>query len=596
MDEEEIEILRNGMKDTSIWIIFSVITISLFVFYFLYPPINYGGDIVEYFGMTESLIKHAGISLTDLDKDNLKNSLHPGYFSNTDPEQNGGFLYYMTGKDGKEYPVHFFFYSLLALPVRVILKIFEFNELNTLRFTNLILLSIAAFVIVRYFLISFFQRVVFLFLFYLSPFIWFVPWPGPDVYYMSLVLLAVFSLYKRWILFACLLVVFASWHSQPLIILAFAFIAYYIFSQTSFMTFDEKKYVHINPKIIGLSLVLGLIVFLPYVYNYLIFGVFTPWTILQDGWTQLYGFGIQNMSIQKLFEQFFDLNIGLFWYAPLIVLGGFYYLFIQARFDRRGILIFLASLATLFFYQTNPAWHYGTTGYGPTRHVLFILPIFIFYIMRFLQPGIGSFLFLGFFIVSQVGIQYMNGFFAPNFNNTLYHSPYAEYVLTNYPKFYNPTPEIFVDRTNHTDLKYLHTAIYKKNGTCIKAYVLKTDEERFKAECGSIPKQYQQAFDNEYKRKANYRRKIVTTEATLWPDPASCAPDYRPYGERAYRCMHTIDEAMNYTYVRDPKRIFQVDAFDGVWRVEKGNPVTITIPPGYVIDHYSFEGVYVNYK
>ena len=118
-------------------IIFFIITTLLFVFFLNYPTSNSGGDIVEYFGMSESFISHGGVDLTDVDYNKLRKYLNAGYF--TDPastDQNGGFLYYMKGQDGRSYPVHFFFYSLLSVPVRLFLKFFYMDQLITLRLTN----------------------------------------------------------------------------------------------------------------------------------------------------------------------------------------------------------------------------------------------------------------------------------------------------------------------------------------------------------------------------------------------------------------------------------------------------------------------------
>lgn len=446
------------------WAAFILATLSLFSFFLNFPIQNSGGDIVEYFGMTESLINHKGIDLTSKDFENLKNYLNPGYFVDTgQTDQNGGFLYYMEGKNGDKYPVHFFFYSLLSLPIRLLLRFFGLNELLALRLTNLAILSLTSFIILKVFLKSAFKKIVFITLSLLSPIIQFIIWPGPDIYYMSLLLLAVFLFFEKKYFWACLLTGLASWHSQPLVIIFLFNILFYL------------KNNGIKPtQLLFLFFITGL----PYLLNIYTFGVLTPWTILEDEWTKINGFGLQNASLQKLFEQFFDPNIGLFWYAPGILLVG---MFLMAK----NVKIAATLLITAFFYQTNPAWNYGTAGFGPTRHILFIIPFLIYYITS-LNKNIKNKIILTLIIISQAFSLSINNFLTPVLENSLNQSPYAAFILNHFPQIYNPTPEIFVDRTNHTDFKYISTAVYKFNNQCKKAFVLKSDEDKVIKECGFI--------------------------------------------------------------------------------------------------------------
>lgn len=475
------------MANKLVWFLFGLISFSLFVFFLNYPVHTSGGDIVEYFGMTQSLINHGGVNLTDKDYNDLKKYLNPGYFVNTNEvKENGGFLYYMKGKDGEKYPVHFPLYSVLSLPVRIILRLFHLNELLTLRIANLIILSVTVIIMFLKFIKTAGPRLLFLLLTYLSPIAFFIIWPGPDIFYISMLMLAIFLFYGEKYKESVILLGFASWHSQPLMIIALGALCYYFFSRVKILDFLKGKSIHVTPFVVIDCIILFLFIILPYLYNYFIFGVFTPWTILKDGWTQLNGFGIQNMSMQKLFEQFFDPNVGLIWYAPLILLIGSYYLLKSVKINLQNGLVVFIILLTAVFYQTNPAWHYGTAGYGPTRHIIFVIPFLIFFIVRGLQNRTIEKLALLLIVVTQIFSLSINGYFSPKFENSLVQSPYAQLILNRFPRLYNPTPEIFVDRTNHTDFKYLETAIYSLNGKCKKAFVLYADKELVEKECGSI--------------------------------------------------------------------------------------------------------------
>lgn len=579
-----------------IWAVFGIITVLLLVFFLLYQPTTSGGDMLEYFGITETLIKNKALHLTDEALGNLKNSLNPGYFLNFEKSDwNGGLLYYMRAKDGELYPVHFIFYSILALPFRLFLKLFQLNELNTFRITNLAIFTTTAYIVMRYFLTSSFKRAVFLIVFYLSPLVWFLIWPGPDIYYSCLLLIAVFLFFQKRYILTLILTAFASWHSQPLLITLVGFTACYLSIKIKILKVEGKKQIVLDPRVILSTLLIIFLASLPYLYNYFLFGVFTPWTVLKDGWTQLNGFGLQNISLKKLFEQFFDLNIGLFWYAPLIIILSGYFIFKSIVKEKKSLFILLLVLITVFFYQTNPAWHYGTSGYGPTRHILFALPFLIHFVIKGIRATAVYFVLMGLLVISQLSIMSFNGFIAPDFMNTLSHSPYARFILDRWPQFYNPTPEIFIDRTNHTDLKFLKSAIYKKDNLCQKAYVTITDFEKVKKECGFIPDEYKGKFENDFLKKANYPRKIKTNEATFWPDNYACGIDFFPTKERPFVCMLTKEDVAKYTGVNNKERFKKVNNLDGLWKMEKGEIMEITVPPGYIIHYNSFEGGYVNY-
>jgi len=324
---------------------------------------------------------------------------------------------------------------------------------------------------------------------------------------------------------------------------------------------------------------LGILALIPYAYNFIIFGTFTPWTILKDGWTLIHGFGPQNMSLKKLFEQFFDLNFGLFWYAPMLLILGVTSVIVNRK-NLQLVFTALSMIITAFFYQTNPAWHYGTSGFGPSRHAIFLLPFLIYASILLLEKFFLRKVALVLLVITQLVIMSFNGFLFPNLLNTLQMSPYAAYVLDHAASLYNPTPEIFVDRTLHQDYSYPHSAYYKYQGSCTKAYVLITDKDALVANCGFIPDKYVNSFDDPYARKTNYPRQVQTISATFWPDPGSCGDNYFPTPEKPYVCMKTIFDAMRDTGLVDPARFTQVDKLPGVWRLKEGAPVKVTIPPG----------------
>jgi hypothetical protein len=55
------------------------------------------------------------------------------------------------------------------------------------------------------------------------------------------------------------------------------------------------------------------------------------------------------------------------------------------RFRIDQPLYYYSSVITAFFYQTNPAWYHGTSGYGPSRHAIFYYLTYLFYLLLSFQ-------------------------------------------------------------------------------------------------------------------------------------------------------------------------------------------------------------------
>lgn len=448
----------------------------IFGIYLGNPAPDPAGDIVEYYGATESLLRHGSLRLTDEDRSALSESLHPEYFTNPG--------YYFTGTDGFRYPMHFVGYSFLLTPVRFLLEhiglqpFLVFPLVNTLIMTTTIVYAIH-----RFFHAAHKQFLLFLLL-VSSPLLSFLLWPGPDILYLCLFFISLcFYMERKWIT-AAIFAALASWHSQPLMIMTAGILIISAYEQYSMAKKNIGNYAVSVLAIIGLAAV-------PYLYNYSHFATWTPWTILQDFWTKTYGFGLHNIRAIKLFEQLFDLNVGVFWYAPVLTVFGLWQIYKNGTKNAAALWLIALMILTLLAYQTNPAWHYGTSGYGPSRHAIVVIPYFILVALYSRINATRTAILAALIVFTQMPILSMNSLLYPVFSNTLSHAPQATFILDRFPALYNPTPEIFVDRTNHTDLDHPTSAIYKTNGVCKKAYVLTMDIDWVIKNCGALPKNQQ---------------------------------------------------------------------------------------------------------
>jgi len=466
------------MKRLLPWIALGCISILLLMYFLTNYTPQQAGDIANYLGVTESVKNHFSPELRDSDKNNLITLVHPAYFDNP--------IYYnVPSPSGLRYSMHFIAYSYIITPVRIALEALGYNPLLVFPIANSVLLILTLSFLCAS-LREYKQRLILFVLVLLSPLISFLSWPGPDAWVLCLLLLAayLYSVKRYWP--AAYITAFASWHSQPLLALSagMAFMATATIWK-GIILHKNKSHFSLQSTITASIWLMG-ILSVPYIYNYWAFGVLTPWTKLRDGWTLLYGFGIQNLRVEKLFSQLFDINTGIFWYIPMGIIAWMIvaiWSFKKVRIPTIVLSIFL--LITAFLYQTNPAFHYGTAGFGPSRHIVFLTPFLIFMILDLLAQvkrriGYGV---LAIYILTQSLILSMNGWLAPDFTNSLKHTPIATYVLTHAPTLYTPLPEIFVDRTNGDDADHPTSAIYKTNGKCTKAYVLPLDLPKLLGEC-----------------------------------------------------------------------------------------------------------------
>lgn len=606
------------MVSKIIWFVIGLVTLFLLFLILTDPRNQLAGDIPEYFGITETLINHFSFDLQAKDQSNLEQTLTKQYFS--DPQ------YYIQGADGARYPVHFVAYSFMAAPVRLMLRLIGIDELKALPITNLILFTLTTIFILKFFPVSNFTKIVFLLLTYLSPLVYFTSWPGPEIYSAMFLLLALFLFHRKEYLTAAMFATSASWQSQPLMVVAGFFIAFYFYSQIyinrgamrrkkhaqnyreafNFSLQEGRLHLLNNGKdtdngLISFSiqkqailyglLLIGLL-FSPMLYNLIVFGMPDPWLLLAkvSFWTQFFGFGIHNMKVGKFFELLADPNIGLLWYAPVLTVTGIFSFLVLTKKDRRYIILPFFLLLTIAFYQTNPNWHNGTAGFGPTRYGIFLIPFFIFFTTIVIRKTFLTVIVLSIYVLTQIYVLSFNGVL-PNFENTHYHTPYARFLLEHMPGWYNPTAEIFVERTNHMESNYWTGAIYKIDGLCKKSFILRTNPDFYQKNCRDLTVDEQKQLDNPLQRATNFSRKLYTVEATLHPLQGLC--DQERKTGNVLICLKSVEEIVNATGITDISRLEKNKEVEGIWKILWGAPLTIQVPAGYTADYYSFDGAYV---
>jgi len=398
------------------------------------------GDGQEYYLMLESFYNHQSPDLRYDDILSFTQITQKYEFKHYKFSPEGAYSGYFQNEKGDEYSYHFWLYPLINLPVKIFLHTFQLDPLKVFQITNALLFSIMIFFISRIKL-SEVKKLVLVLIAVANPVVWFVFWSHPEIFCYSLIITSIVLAIQKKYTGAILLSALASSQNLPLIIIPAIFFGWAVIDILKSKNSD-----------LGFQAIL--------IFKYAIFvlpALFSPIFYLVTFGTislieQTGGANSKLISIQRVYELIFDLNIGVFPYIPIIFLISailFVYLLIKKR-DLRLILLTYAIgvLIMLALSSSTTNWNHGTT--GPTRYVLWSVIPFIFLIFylfalnyKFSKKVIVSISIGLIFNAMIIGAVFLPGV---SFGNTN-HSYLATFVLDNFPAIYSPTYEIFAERT-----------------------------------------------------------------------------------------------------------------------------------------------------
>ena len=401
-------------------ILFFILSIFLIVSLSLLSPKKYG-DSLEYIAITESLYRHASPDLRDEDKRILERS-------NLDLDEI--IAYYRLALDDKYYSVHFWMYPLICLPMKFVLEFLQGYVMKAFQLTNISLFIVGLFHIIFVSQLSQRQILFWTLLSLCSPVFWFFVWPHPEVFSFSFVTMSLVYMHRKNCRRAVVYSSMASLQNQPLIFLVFFFWVRGILA-------SERKF-----KEISLLTVYAMIALIPNIFSFIKFR--TPSLVASVG------ANVEHLSLFRVWEMFFDLNIGLFPYAPLSVIILIAVVLRESVLRRKltgNLQLCFVLIAMMLACTTSTNWNHGTA--GPTRYMIWMLPI-VFFIMinqekKLLLNVVYSGMIFVTIVIQAVMVGRMGGFESQV--SYLRFSPLAKFALQHFPRFYNPTPEIFIERS-----------------------------------------------------------------------------------------------------------------------------------------------------
>ncbi len=437
---------------------FTVLSVGIFFWGLTYLPIYPHGDGPEYIIMTEALFNHISPEIKASD---IENYIHKTKYwherktfldvlglcnDSTSSVLHGSAGFYVA-KNHKIYGHHFWFYSLLNVPVRIILELLNADIDKTFIITNILILILGIGII--YFNESNWKNKFFwISLIIVSPHFWYISWPHPDFFAGMSVFLSIWLFYKEKFYASLLCMALPSMHFPPLFIPTLGIL---------FFLMVKKGFTRKN---ILFCFLASFWVIVPPVFYYLYFGI--PNLIAHTGFLDK-----NQITWNRLHSFFFDLNQGMVIGTPVILflfIGFTCYNFLNKRINTM-FWFPLSVIAMSYFFMQMVNWNHGMAVVN--RYVVWTAPFFIVItaveILKIKQKFAQYFLQIS-IIISQLiviysYIDYKNTFWG----NSAKHYPLAMWVLNNYPKFYNPDPMIFLGRNSKAHLSTSDSVVVHTN-------------------------------------------------------------------------------------------------------------------------------------
>jgi hypothetical protein len=394
--------------------------------------------------------------------------------------------HYMSAPDRRLYAAHFWAYPALALPAKLVLRLSGGNEFKAFQITN-VLFALGALAHVLFLSgLSPGARRLLATLLAASPFLPFLLWPHPEVVTGALVTSSLVFRHDGRRVAAVLTMALASLQAAPLALAGALFWAEGAWAARS----------------LGRNAGLGAIgrltlavapALLPALFALLAFGHASPLVLAG-------AYDARHVSVFRALELLFDLNLGLLPYVPLtltlaLTLALRRLATWRAEPDRRPSPAWLlAALAFVAVASTGAAnWNHGTV--GPSRYGLWLLPFLCVLLAEGvvdakarLRRATLSLALLA--ALSQAAIAFARGgVHAPE--DYTRHTVVARWALDRWPALYNPTTEIFIERTEHREINpdrlWTEPVVYRSAAGCRKAWLQKRQVAVVTESCDGPP-------------------------------------------------------------------------------------------------------------
>ncbi len=351
---------------------------------------------------------------------------------------------------GQYFGYHFWFYSLLNLPVKAVLAILNLNELKAFQVTNALMMSATMGYLCRFSKLEVQTRNILLVFYLLGCSIFYLFWPHPEILTAGLVLVASCALCeKRFYLAILAASLSALQNPSSLFFAAIIILAFALYKRPVLLS---RKPDRESLKVLILGSLTSLLAFVPYCFYYYYYQI--PNLIVEKGFVDKSLIGLPRLS-----STLFDLNQGLLVGFPGILLGIaslLAYRLLRVARRQRGHLFNLSDwLLVAFFLVIGPTlgqtnWNHGQSVLS--RYVVWsgmLLVTWLAYNLSMLNSrGISKWWQTGLLaVVVLLQLPAHDLFFRnPQASQYLQLKPWTQWLIERLPAAYNPDPEIFAER------------------------------------------------------------------------------------------------------------------------------------------------------
>lgn len=324
--------------------------------------------------------------------------------------------------DGRSHAVHFWMYSLFALPAKLLLRAVGGREFNALIVTNAWLLAAALAVAAgtgggqpggRGAALALLLAV--------TPVAWYVTFTGVEVFCWALATVSLACLDRKRYVASAIAAALAATQNPPMALLA----------AVPVLVAARRA----PPAAAGATLAGASLALLPVVWNWWHFGVASLIAVSLD---------LDRVSVGRTLGLLFDLNAGLLPYVPVLLVAAPLAAWrLTRRGDRRAVLVAFALVGMLLAVQTQINWN--SDGRGLRRYLVWMLPPMAWLVVTGWTDRWRDRLVAAAVVTSGAVLI----FDAPTRTTWLEHRPVARWVMREWPWLYNPDFETFVERSVH---------------------------------------------------------------------------------------------------------------------------------------------------
>lgn len=389
------------------------------------PP-RLAGDAWEYWYQAESFDRHG---TPDLRPDDRAAVDAAAARAGQGPAPAEAYAY-AAAPDGRLYGVHFWSYALSAVPAKMYLRLTGGCELAALLAANAGWFALAVGVVLFGSKAPVGERVALAGLAAVGPAVWYLDWPGAELFCWALVLIAVAAFRDRRDGLAGAAAGLAATQNPTAVFLGGVAVV---------AAAAERRWGAAARAAAGTALA-----FLPFAFFQYHFG--KPNLIAAEFATAA------NLSWVRTWGSLTDLNQGLLPYAPLLAVGvvaGAARL-AYAR-NRRGLLLAAGGVAMAVGVEVQHNWNSDCVGLH--RYLVWMIPVAAGVVVEafggrrpalgLAAAGVAVAAHAALLVAADRGDWLNEGY--------LGHTPIAKWVLTHHPRAYWVEPEVFVERTDHRD-------------------------------------------------------------------------------------------------------------------------------------------------